>query len=156
MTPNSSNEEKMERLIHQTLRDLPPRRAPQSLEHRVLVELRRRGALPWWRKSFVHWPVAARAAFIVLSAGLVKLALMFGVCVTAGFDIGQYKEAFPQQFAWMESGLAVVHAAEDFFAIMARNIPSLWLYAGLAFFATMYAALFGLGAAAYKVIHVQR
>ncbi len=44
MNPTPDNEEKMERLIHRTLRDLPPRRAPNSLERRVLAELDRRAA----------------------------------------------------------------------------------------------------------------
>ena len=123
MTPTPNNPENLERLIHQALRDLPPRRAPHSLEQRVLAELQRRLALPWWRKSFAHWPVLARAGFIMLSAGLVKLALMLGMWVMAGFEGAQYKEAIAQKFSWMESGLAVVHAITGFFDIMLRNIP---------------------------------
>jgi len=33
--------EELERIIHQTLRSLPPRRAPHSLESRVLVAARK-------------------------------------------------------------------------------------------------------------------
>lgn len=149
-------EQKLERFIHQTLRELPARRAPGSLEQRVLAELSRRAALPWWRKSFVHWPLAARAAFLVGCIGVVKLALMGAVWVMAGFDTTQYREAFAQQLAWMDSGLVVVHAIGGFFEIIARNIPPLWLYGGLAFLATMYVALFGLGAAAYKALQAHR
>lgn len=156
MTPPSDHSEKLERLVHRTLRDLPPRSAPRALEQRVLAEIARRAALPWWRKSFVHWPVPARAAFIVVSAGIVKLVLMATVWVMAGFDIAQFRAAFAEPFAWMEGGLAVVRATADFFDILFRNIPPLWLYGGLAFLAAMYAALFGLGAAAYKALHLHR
>ena len=152
MIPTPDNHEKLERLIHQTLRELPPRRAPGSLEQRVLAEIERRVALPWWRKSFVQWPVAARAGFLTLSIGIVKLALLAAVWVMAGFDTVQFGEAFATQFSWMESGLAVVHAIAGFFDIMLRNIPPLWLYGGLAFIGAMYAALFGLGAAAYRTL----
>jgi hypothetical protein len=49
MSPNpENNERKLERLIHETLRELPARQAPSSLENRVLAELARRTALPWW------------------------------------------------------------------------------------------------------------
>lgn len=156
MTPTPDPQENIERLIQQTLGELPPRRAPRSLERRVLAEIERRAALPWWRKSFVHWPVTARAGFILLCTGLMKLALMAGVWMMAGFDTAQFKEAFAQPFSWMESGLAIVRAITGFIEIMLRNIPPLWLYGGLVFFASMYAALFGLGAAAYRALRAER
>jgi hypothetical protein len=155
MTPSPNNEEKLERLIHRTLRELPPRRAPDSLQQRVFAEVQRRINLPWWRKSFAHWPGAAKAAFILLSAGAVQLLLMLNGWVKVGVDTSPYKQAVSQQFSWVESGLAIVHAIGGFFEVLFRNIPPLWLYGGLAFFATMYLALFGLGAAAYKVIHTR-
>ena len=156
MNPTPEKNEKLERLVHATLRELPARRAPQSIEQRVLAEIERRGALPWWRKSFVHWPIAARTGFIILSAGIVKLALLATVWVMAGFDTAQFRDAFATQFAWMESGLAVVNAVIGFFDIMLRNIPPLWLYGGLAFIGAMYVALFGLGAAAYRTLYARR
>ncbi len=157
MNPSPQNhEEKLERIIHRTLRELPPRRAPRSLEDRVFAEIARRAALPWWHKSFIHWPLPARAALLVLLIGVVKLVLMGGVWMAAGFDTAQFRDAFAQPFAWMESGLAVVHAISGFFDIMLRNIPPLWLYGGLACLASLYVALFGLGAAAYKTLTLQR
>lgn len=156
MNPSSDPHDKLERLIHRTLRELPPRRAPHTLEQRVLAEIERRAALPWWRKSFVHWPVAARAAFIVLSAGVVKLALLAGVWVMAGFDFAQFRDAFSTQVTWMENGLIVVRAIQDFFDIIVRNIPPLWLYGGLAIIGATYVALFGLGAAAYRTLYARR
>jgi hypothetical protein len=156
MTPLPDHEEKLERIIHQTLRDLPLRRAPESLPERVLAELHRRAALPWWRKSFAHWPFAARAGFIMVCAGLVKAAFMLSVWAMAGFDQGQFRELFAPHFSWMENGLVVVNAIAGFFEILGRNIPSVWLYAGLAFFGAAYFALFGLGAAAYKALQVRR
>ncbi len=155
MTPSPDSHEQLERLIHRTLRELPPRRAPRSIEGRVFAELARRAALPWWRKSFVNWPVPARAAFLVLSVGVVKLVLMAVVWVMAGFDMAQYREAFSQPFAWMENGLAVVNALSGFFDIMLRNVPPLWLYGGLAVIASLYATLLGVGTFAYKALHAQ-
>ncbi|MES2691839.1 MAG: hypothetical protein V4773_00110 [Verrucomicrobiota bacterium] len=156
-TPESPDrEEKLERLVHQTLRDLPARRAPRGLEQRVLAELERRAALPWWQKSFTHWPLAARAAFLVLGfLGVGKLMLLGSEWAMPGLDLTSYRVALAQQFAWVDSIVAVVHAIRGFFEILGRNIPPLWLYGGLAFFAAMYAAIFGLGAAAYKALRVQ-
>lgn len=156
MMPNPENDEKLERLIHRTLRDLPPRRAPHTLEARVLAEISRRAALPWFRKSFGHWPLPARAAFLVLSLGVVKLVLMAAVWVMAGFDTAQFLAAVSQPVAWVESGYAIVSAVMGFFEIMIRNIPPLWLYGGVAFVVSLYVTLFGLGAAAYKALQAQR
>jgi hypothetical protein len=156
MIPSPDNNQELERLVHQTLRELPPRRAPHSLEQRVLAEIERRLALPWWRKSFGHWPIVARAGFVVVSAGIVKLALLATVWVMAGFDPAQFREAFAAQLTWMENGLVVIRAIGDFFDIMLRTIPPLWLYGGLAFIGAMYVALFGLGAAAYRTLYARR
>jgi hypothetical protein len=142
----------LERLIHRTLRELPPRPAPRSLEQRVLAELARRAALPWWRKSFAHWPVPARALLLVACVGTAKLALMAGVWAMAGFDTTQYREAFASQLGWVQAAVSVGHALFGWVDVVVRSIPPLWLYGGLAFAAAMYAALFGLGAVAYRAI----
>lgn len=148
--------EDLEKLIHQTLRSLPAHRAPRSLESRVLAAIEARASLPWWRQSFTQWPVAARVAFFVGSAGVAKLMLMAIVWAMAGFDSTQYATAFSSQFAWIENAAAVVTAIFDFCAMLYRSIPPLWLYGGLAFVAVMYTTLFGLGAAAYRTLYAQR
>lgn len=157
MKPSSENQsEKLERAIHQTLRALPPRRAPRSLEARVFAELARRAALPWWRQSFAHWPLAARAVFLLASVALVKLTLMAAVWVMSGFDSASFGSAVSAQFAWAQTGLSLGRGVADFFAILFRSIPPLWLYGTAAFVAMMYAALFGLGAAAYRTLYASR
>ena len=90
MNPFPDHDGKLEQRVHVLLRDLPNRRAPRSLEQRVMAEIARLSALPWWRKSFGHWPVAARAGFILVCAGLVRLAL------TMGFDPTPLKQSFAQ------------------------------------------------------------
>jgi hypothetical protein len=152
MIPSPDQNEKLERLIHRTLRELPPRRAPRSLEARVLAEIERRALLPWYRKSFAHWPLAAQAGFLAVSAGLVAAVMWLG----AGFDPAPLEQAVAAKFAWTQGIAAVANAIGDFFAIMARNIPPLWLYGGLAFIGAMYAAFFGLGAAAYRTLYATR
>lgn len=154
--PSEHPREKLEHAIHRTLRELPPRRAPLSLEQRVLAEIARRAALPWWSKSFIHWPMGARLGFLVVCAGIVKLVLMGSVWAAGGFDGGEFRTAFAQPFAWFEAGRALLHAFTGFLEIIHRNIPPLWLYGGLAVVATAYATLIGLGAAAYKVLAIRR
>ena len=148
-------QEELERFVHRTLRELPVRRAPRSLEQRVLAELSRRASLPWWRQSFVHWPVPAQAVFLLVSLGVAAVVFMATGWALAGFDPAQFQSAFAQPIAWWHGGQSVFNAIAGFFDIMLRNIPALWLYGGLAFIASMYAALFGLGAAAYQAFRAQ-
>lgn len=148
--------EDLEKFIHQTLRALPPRRAPHSLESRVRAAIEARAALPWWRQSFVHWPMAARVAFVIGSAGVAKLVLMAAIWVMAGFDGAQFTNAFSTQVSWFQTASGIVEGFGNFCSMVFRNIPPLWLYGGLAFFAVMYAALFGLGAAAYRALYSPR
>src|SRR3954470_16437940 len=68
----------LETFVTRALRDQPARRAPQTLEARVMAELARRASLPWWRQSYQHWPAAIRGSFFVLSA-LAAALLIAGV-----------------------------------------------------------------------------
>ena len=153
---NPEDNAKLERLVQAAVQGLPARRAPRTLESRVLAEIERRARLPWWKKSFVHWPMAARAAFLVGSLVLVKLVLNTLGWVLAGFSGGSVRSTFASQFAWLDSVASVFTAMGGFFEIMLRSIPPVWFYGSLVFFAAMYAALFGLGAAAYRTLYAQR
>lgn len=152
MTPSPENEKQLEQLVQRAVRDLPPRRAPRSLEQRVRAEIERRARLPWWRRSFGHWPAAARAAFVMLSLAAVGFFLVSGIWISRG--LGGHLPAAPA--AWLEDGLTVARALGGCLDIVERNIPPLWLYGGLALFASLYLTLFGLGAAAYRALHAQR
>jgi hypothetical protein len=148
--------EELEKYIHQTLRALPARRAPVSLESRVRAAIEARAALPWWKQSFARWPLAARVAFFVASAGVAKLAIMAVVWAMAGFDGAQFAGAFSTEFAWLQTASDLVDRVSDFCGVIYRGIPPLWLYGGVAFVAIMYAALLGLGTAAYRLLYAQR
>lgn len=157
MNPLPENhDEKIEGAIHQALRALPARRAPRNLEARVFAELERRAALPWWRQSFAHWPLAARAIFLIGSVALVKLVLMASAWVMAGFDLTAFTAASPPSVAWIEITISLARGVAEFCSVVYRSIPPLWLYGAAAFVAALYAALFGLGAAAYRTLYVSR
>jgi len=130
MREPSDAEQRLEQLLDRTLRALPARRAPASIETRVLGELQRRAALPWWRQSFARWPQAARAAFVVLCIALVA------------FESGALSMPLAQR------ALVMAGAAGQLALSLGRMAPPDWVYVGLAVSAVLYATLFGLGAAA--------
>lgn len=148
--------EDFEKRLHQTLRSLPDRPAPRTLESRVLAAIAARAALPWWKKSFAQWPVAARCVFLLFSGGLVKVALLAAVWITGGFDRSNFAAAFSTQFGWIERLQNIFTGLGDFTALLLHSIPPIWLYGGLACLAGVYVTLFGLGAAAYRTLYASR
>lgn len=148
--------EELEKLIHENLRTLPHRRAPRTLEGRVLAAIEARAALPWWRKSFAQWPVAMRCLFLLVSGGVVKLALMATVWVMGDFDRANFTSAFSNQFAWLERLRNALTAIADYSMLVFHSIPPVWLYGGLACLAAVYVTLFGIGAAAYRTLYANR
>lgn len=67
----------LERGVDGLLKNLPERKAPSSLEQRVLAELSRRARLPWWRRSCAEWPAAARGLLLGAGAAAAAIALLF-------------------------------------------------------------------------------
>jgi hypothetical protein len=135
----------LERLLDRALRDLPLRRAPPTLESRVFGELRRRAALPWWRRSFGHWPLLARAVFLVICGALIRLALLGDTTAVAGV----------RSLSWTRDIGAIMASAANIAELLAHTVPPAWAYAGIAVYAGLYAVLFGLGAVVYRALYVQ-
>lgn len=152
---NPRDEQHLEELIHRTLRELPPLAAPPSLESRVFAELTRRAARPWWRKSFAHWPLAARAAFFVISALIVAL-LIAGLLALSRGDGAQFVDQLGTRFAWLTGLRDAASALVEAILAVVRAIPPLWFYGTIAFFVACYAALVGVGATAWRVFRLQR
>jgi hypothetical protein len=145
------DEQELEHLIHQTLRALPLRKAPPSLESRVLAGIAARQAQPWWRQSFVHWPLAARVGFLALAGGLAAGLALLGT--TGSINLLPAIREFLAPLAQVRAAATFV---TDLVATVCRSIPTLWLYGVVAFIATLYTALFGLGATAYRTLIVNR
>jgi hypothetical protein len=142
----------LERLVHGGLRELPMRRAPLSLESRVLEELQRRAALPWWRRSFARWPFAARVGFSLLCAGLAALAALGAA--RAVVDLGSLEASRTLSIPWVSGLLALVDIARELMASLAALPAPDWLYEVLGAAALLYAALFGLGITAYRTLYL--
>jgi len=147
------NPDELERFIHQTLRALPDRKAPGTLEARVLAEVERRAAIPWWHKSWSYWPQMVRAAFLVLCGALAVVA---GLYIQAGFDATRFQAAGAPVLDLATQVWSVARNIGDFVAMVARHISPLWFYGVIAAIASLYAMLFGLGAAAYRTLWARR
>jgi hypothetical protein len=143
-------------VIHVALREVPPRRAPATLEERVMAEIARRAALPWWKQSFARWPMPARVAFVLVSGGVIKVAMMVVVFVMGGLDPARFREAFAPEFARLAEIASAGRALAEFATLLLNHIPPLWLYGGIAAVVSLYVAFFGLGAVAYRAFYAER
>ena len=150
---NIESEQKLEQVLHQALKGLPPRRAPSTLESRVVDELARRASLAWWRVSFANWPVGARVAFVLICAALVAATILGGVSAYLGDRSLNEASALVQ--GWVNPLLAVMSSAGGLASLLVRVIPPLWLYGTLGFGILLYVTLFGLGAAAYRTLYLR-
>lgn len=145
MSADHERQDELERQLTRTLRDQPLRRAPDSLERRVLAQLEAGAAVTRWRRGFAHWPLAARVAFLVASVGIVKVALSIAMWLSTPFDARVFSFDLPSQIAWVQTLFVAIGS-------VARTVPSLWVHAGIALFAIVYLALFGVGASAYRTM----
>jgi hypothetical protein len=153
---NPQDQDKLEASIHRVLRKLPDRKAPFSLEARVLAELSRRASLPWWRKSFAHWPSAVRAGFFIVAA--LAAALVVAGLFLLGRSSGahQITAGVSTSYAWLTVARDVVAAAIFKVKSLAATVPPFLLYGGAATIALCYAAVAAAGAAAYRALAVGR
>jgi hypothetical protein len=149
---DESLDREMEARLGQALRMLPERRAPSTLESRVLDALALRTPLPWWRRSFGEWPAAARIAFGVTSAVLVVLTVLAAAAANANLGLLGASHAL---------STPVLHDASVLFVIMRTLSVSLtsilsssWVLGCLIASAALYAALFGLAIAGYRTLYL--
>jgi len=145
-------EHRLEQLLERSLRALPARRAPMGLESRVLRELERRAARPWWHRSYGYWPSGARTAFVFVCAALAVLVLAGGNwtfdAIRSLHDSGALSMTSAHRIS------ASLTAARDLWSLLMNAVPSEWLRVGLATGTVLYAVLFGLGAAAYRTLYL--
>jgi len=153
---NTNESDKLETAIHRVLRGLPDRKAPASLEGRVLAELSRRAALPWWRKSFAHWPSAVRISFFAGSA--IAAAVVVTGLIYAGQSRGAHELAggFSNSIAWLVFARDMAAKLSANVRMLIAAIPPLWFYGIIATVAVSYAALAAIGAATYRALSFAR
>ncbi|MFC4310775.1 hypothetical protein ACFPN2_16900 [Steroidobacter flavus] len=148
-TPSNPNEQQLERFIDRALRDQPLRRAPVDLESKVMAEIARRAAAPWWQGSFSGWPVAARLLFIIASAGFITLVLKASAMILDPINPSARSAALFADVAWIPSLFATIGQ-------VFHDLPSFWIYVGAAILGALYLTLFGVSAAAYRTLYAAR
>lgn len=157
MIPTRSTDQ-LERLIDRALRDQLSLPAPATLEARVLAAVARASAAPWWRRGFLHWPVAARLVFLMASVGFIRIGLLAWERVTTTIDAVESTgiSAVAPGLSWAATVADLVSALTGVFRALLAGIPQDWLYSVGVLMLSLYALLFGLGALGYRVFRASR
>lgn len=142
-----------EPLITRTLRDQPLLRAPQSLELRVLADIEARAAAPWWKQSFLRWPLPARGVFVLASLGAVKGAVDASMWLVDRLRGVRVPGAITEPVASLHTLAEVASSLSDAGSAVLQGIPLYWVYAAAIAAVTLYGALVGLGAVAYRTLY---
>jgi hypothetical protein len=138
--------------LHRLLRGLPARRAPVGLEERVLRAIRQQADAPWWRRSFRHWPLPACVAFVLACGASLGLIWWGGSRVPVEtLALGGVGGMLMSWLHAVSAALATAnHVGQTLSAVFTHVLPSQWLYGILLLCGSLYAALFLMGAAAYR------
>ena len=142
----------LESRLGRALRALPERRAPATLESRVLGALARRAPLPWWRRGFGEWPAAARVAFGVTSAALIVVTVLAAAAASA--DLGSLGASHVISMPVLQGAAVFFVIARTLSISLTSLLSSGWVLGCLAASAVLYAALFGLAIAGYRTLYL--
>jgi len=152
MSSRDSSDEKLERLVGQVLRDQPLRRAPASLEARVLGELAERARLPWWRRGVASWPAAVRIPVLIGCAVCVPLVWILSLWLAGRLVALATHPGVAGPIASLWDAGHTVAALGTISTRIIQSIPREWLVGGVIVTAALYAVLFGLVAAGYALL----
>jgi hypothetical protein len=142
----------LEKLIDRACRELPVLGAPATLAGRILAEIERRAALPWWRRSFAHWPAGARAVFLGMCIAVILVTLSLPLTAALSTVHAPVTWALHTGATVFLLHTVLGHVGGD----LAHSVSPVWLHgAGLGICA-LYVLFAGLCATTYRTLYVNR
>jgi len=146
--------ESLEKFVDHLCKEQPLRKAPSDLYQRVMREVQLRKALPWWRKSFLHWPLLMQVVFVLAALVTAKLALVCTDWISENWFASS--TVVKESSSLLQGADAVVTVSNNISSHLTHFIPTPWLYGAVAIVAVLYLVLFGVGVATYKTLYVAR
>lgn len=150
---NESYEKQLEAWAEAALKQLPPRTAPPAMIPGVLRAIAEREARPWWRKSWMGWPVWFKVLFLVLSAvvglAMVRLCSVFAaeavqtVSTSRTYVLGQ---------KFLHTGFEMIGGVASYLWNSILGLPTPYLIGLGLIVAFAYAACVGAGLAIHRLV----
>jgi len=138
------------------LRQLPDVQAPETLIPRVMAVVRAKAKLPWWRRTWWHWPPAAQVLLLLGFVGLMIGLSYYGPLAWNGLatsHLGQTLGGWLQALTPLWDCLAALINA---FALVIRQARTLALVLAAGICLALYLSCLGLGTMMYKVAFSKR
>ena len=148
----SSDPQRLEKFVAELARAQPLRHAPATLESRVLQQLALRAARPWWLQGFSSWPALARLAFLPLAAGFVELAFLASSRASLLWQSLQHSTALTTAQSQVQVLDGLLRTGAMLAGLATHGLAATGIYVAAAFALLLYAAPFGLGAAAFRTL----
>lgn len=137
----------LERFIHERLRKLPERSAPDALIANVLRQVALRESLPWWKQPFTAWPRRNQALLFALLTGVFASVLYAAWRPAQALTLSALVEHLA---AWSWVG-SVAETLASSFLLLVRQASWISLACIGTLFSIMYVACVTTGWALYRV-----
>lgn len=140
MNHDPEYQDRLERLIDQELRRLPPLQVPESLLERVKSAIEEEQSKPWWQKPWTAWPRAIQAFFM---ASLLALAgsLVYALSLAPTDASAQWiATKFAGPFSAVDSAFNVSLTLFNAVILLLQTAFSSWLVVAIAAVTILYAA----------------
>jgi len=153
---NLENDKKLEREISRELKALPELTAPAWAANRVRAAIEFRLNVPWYRRSWVTWPLALRMTSLA-----AMVALFGGLCV-AGWEVSRTEtvmSATHRAGQWL-SGLntigSVLNILAGSAALVVKKLGTAFIVACLVAAGLGYAIFLGRGTVYFRLAFAKR
>ena len=139
---------KLEALLHRELKELPPLKAPSSLAPNVMAILAARSRVPWWQRAWWDWPVAAKAAFVVVA--LLVAGAFSGGGLFLGDGMSNYSLEVAGRFDFADSILGNFAPLLGAFHRVWQEVAQPFLIYGAIAAGAVYLMFIGVGTACFR------
>lgn len=150
-TRNQKPNEDWEARLSRKLADLPDREAPSTLVPRVLAAVQAKARLPWYRRTWWHWPPAAQVFALVLLSGLLGGITWLGLQVGQG-DWGLHAERTVS--GWLQPLApfwSCFNSVVNALALALRQLNAWIVFGAVAVCLGMYLSCLGVGTVVYRM-----
>jgi hypothetical protein len=153
---NLDNDRQLELAISRELKALPELTAPASVANRVLAAIELRLNVPWYRRSWVTWPLALRTASLA-----AMLALFGGLCL-AGWELSRTEPIMSamhragQWFSGLNTIGSVMNILAGSAALVVKKLGTTFIVACLVAAGLGYAIFLGLGTVYFRLAFAKR
>lgn len=151
MKHDTQTEQQLAHAVDKLCKQQPLRKAPFDLYERVMREVQLRKALPWWRKSFLHWPMMMQILFVVAALLTAKGVLM--LCSWFGANAVATATSITQSSSIVQGSTTLLSVSNHMSSVVSHIVPASWIYGAVLSIAMVYLVLIGIGVTTYKTLY---